>query len=170
MTDFKVSKLFGFLQYRNMETSNVLSHHSQESNHVMKDIAQKTKMETVSMRVITLVTLFFLPITFISVSLTRDASLKSHYLLIYRAATASIQKASFTAIADQVIFFKTIMSTDIIQFRRVDGKKVFQASALEFLLAVGGPMIAITFGAWWMVYWCITRPDRKKDLDEGQMV
>lgn len=33
----------------------------------MKDIARKTKIETVSMKVITLVTLFFLPGTFISV-------------------------------------------------------------------------------------------------------
>lgn len=36
----------------------------------MHIIAQKTKQETVSMRIITLVTLFFLPGTFISVSLT----------------------------------------------------------------------------------------------------
>lgn len=34
----------------------------------MNDIARKTKIETVSMKVITLVTLFFLPGTFISVS------------------------------------------------------------------------------------------------------
>ena len=33
----------------------------------MNDIARKTKVETVSMKVITLVTLFFLPGTFISV-------------------------------------------------------------------------------------------------------
>ena len=36
----------------------------------MHEIAKKTKQETVSMRIITLVTLFFLPGTFISVSLT----------------------------------------------------------------------------------------------------
>jgi len=35
----------------------------------MQDIAQKTKQETVSMRIITLVTLLYLPSTFISVSL-----------------------------------------------------------------------------------------------------
>ena len=34
----------------------------------MHEIASKTKQETVSMRIITLVTLFFLPGTFISVS------------------------------------------------------------------------------------------------------
>lgn len=36
----------------------------------MFDIAKKTQQETVSMKIITLVTLFFLPGTFISVSLT----------------------------------------------------------------------------------------------------
>ena len=33
----------------------------------MHEIAKKTKLETISMRIITLVTLFFLPGTFISV-------------------------------------------------------------------------------------------------------
>ena len=37
-------------------------------NVEMHDIAQKTGVETVSMRIITVVTLFFLPGTFISVS------------------------------------------------------------------------------------------------------
>lgn len=36
----------------------------------MNEIARKTKIETVSMKVITLVTLFFLPGTFISVGRT----------------------------------------------------------------------------------------------------
>ena len=45
------------LSARNMETM----------THDMHTIAQKTKQETISMRIITLVTLFFLPGTFISV-------------------------------------------------------------------------------------------------------
>jgi len=63
------------LNYRNAEASMVLAMKSQQSTENMeymtKDmhiIAQKTKQETVSMRIITLVTLFFLPGTFISVS------------------------------------------------------------------------------------------------------
>jgi Mg2+ and Co2+ transporter CorA len=35
--------------------------------HQMHDIAMQTKQETVSMRIITLVTLFFLPGTFVAV-------------------------------------------------------------------------------------------------------
>lgn len=40
----------------------------EEMTERMHEIAMKTKQETVSMRIITLVTLFFLPGTFISVS------------------------------------------------------------------------------------------------------
>ena len=43
----------------------------------MQKLAQKTKLETVSMRIITLVTLFFLPGTFISVCN------RSHYFGLY---------------------------------------------------------------------------------------
>ena len=46
----------------------------------MNDIARKTKIETVSMKVITVVTLFFLPGTFISVgslSLSQYASIEA---------------------------------------------------------------------------------------------
>lgn len=63
------------MNYRNAEATMVLAMRSQQSTENMevmtKDmhiIAQKTKQETVSMRIITLVTLFFLPGTFISVS------------------------------------------------------------------------------------------------------
>jgi hypothetical protein len=63
------------MNYRNIEASMALAMKSQQSTENMeiatKDmhiIAQKTKQETVSMRIITLVTLFFLPGTFISVS------------------------------------------------------------------------------------------------------
>ena len=41
--------------------------HMEAMTQDMHEIAHKTKQETVSMRIITLVTLFFLPGTFISV-------------------------------------------------------------------------------------------------------
>lgn len=44
----------------------------------MHTIAQKTKQETVSMRIITLVTLFFLPGTFISVRYPLLACVSCH--------------------------------------------------------------------------------------------
>ena len=61
------------LSTRNMEALTKGTQRStvnmERSTKDMHEIAQKTKQETVSMRIITLVTLFFLPFTFISVSL-----------------------------------------------------------------------------------------------------
>jgi hypothetical protein len=71
----KVRQLYGILQFQEIESSKALALRAQESAENMelmtKDmhiLALKTKSETVSMRIITLVTLFFLPGTFISVS------------------------------------------------------------------------------------------------------
>ena len=57
-----------------MEASKHLAEKARESAHEMhvitremNEIAKKTEQETVSMRIITLVTLFFLPGTFVSV-------------------------------------------------------------------------------------------------------
>lgn len=74
--------LFAMLEYQNEQASRLFAEKAQSSaNHMetmteemhamtrsMHELAQKTKQETVSMRIITLVTLFFLPGTFISVS------------------------------------------------------------------------------------------------------
>jgi len=69
-------QLYGILQYRSMEASKMLAEkahlsaaHMESMTVDMHDIARKTKQEAVSMRIITLVTLFFLPGTFISVRL-----------------------------------------------------------------------------------------------------
>ena len=71
-------QLNGMLQYRNMEASRMYADKANTTamrvklmTEAMHTIAQKTKQETVSMRIITCVTLFFLPGTFISVSLNQ---------------------------------------------------------------------------------------------------
>ena len=68
-------QLYGLLEYRSMVANKLLAEQAQVSARHMEDLTQdmheiavKTKQETVSMRIITLVTLFFLPGTFISVS------------------------------------------------------------------------------------------------------
>jgi hypothetical protein len=73
-----------------MQASKVMSERAQKSTESMEemtrnmqDLAQRTKLEAVSMRIITLVTLFFLPGTFISVSL--HAATKVPPKLIYLA-------------------------------------------------------------------------------------
>ncbi|KAL9038513.1 MAG: hypothetical protein Q9214_005251, partial [Letrouitia sp. 1 TL-2023] len=65
--------LHGILDFRNVQASQFLAQSSQDSaqnmediTHDMRTLARKTKTETVSMKIITLVTLFFLPGTFIS--------------------------------------------------------------------------------------------------------
>jgi hypothetical protein len=69
-------QLYGILEYQGMQANKGLAKKAQLSAEKMEKmtrdmhaIARKTKQETVSMRIITLVTLFFLPGTFISVSL-----------------------------------------------------------------------------------------------------
>ncbi|KAI9772652.1 MAG: hypothetical protein M1840_000246 [Geoglossum simile] len=78
LADWK-SLLYGILQYWNMEASKQLAKKAQQSADNMEvmtsnmyDITQKTKQETVSMKIITLVTLFFLPGTFISTLMSTD--------------------------------------------------------------------------------------------------
>lgn len=70
----EASKTLAGKANQNMEASKVLAGKAHDSTRSMEAItremhviAQKTKQETVSMRTVTLVTLFFLPGTFISV-------------------------------------------------------------------------------------------------------
>lgn len=69
---FKQAKLrkdqfHSILDYQNTQTNKFSTKSMVTMTEDMNDIARKTKIETVSMKVITLVTLFFLPGTFISV-------------------------------------------------------------------------------------------------------
>ncbi|CAN9101249.1 unnamed protein product [Alternaria alternata] len=69
----------GILQHRSSKASEFYAKESRESaarmetmTLKMQDLAMKTKQETVSMRVITTVTLFFLPATFIATFMSTD--------------------------------------------------------------------------------------------------
>lgn len=73
------SQLFGLLNHKNVLTNQQTSIRAQQSANKMerltshmKDIAIETEEETVSMRIVTYVTLVFLPGTFVSVSLRRE--------------------------------------------------------------------------------------------------
>lgn len=61
-------QLHSILDYQNTQANKDSTKSMFTMTEDMNDIARKTKIETVSMKVITLVTLFFLPGTFISVS------------------------------------------------------------------------------------------------------
>ena len=84
-------QLRGLLDFQNMQANKLLADQSRKSTknmesltHDMSEVAHKTKSETVSMKIITLVTLFFLPGTFISVgslfafSVSRCPGIRSH--------------------------------------------------------------------------------------------
>ena len=60
-------QLHSILDYQNTQANRYSTKSMYTMTEDMNDIARKTKIETVSMKVITLVTLFFLPGTFISV-------------------------------------------------------------------------------------------------------
>ena len=63
----KHNQLHSILEYQNTEINKLSTKNMMSMTEDMNDIARKTKIETVSMKVITVVTLFFLPGTFISV-------------------------------------------------------------------------------------------------------
>ena len=63
-----MQQLYGILNTLNAEANQESTSNMQRVTAEMHDIAIKTKQETISMRIITFVTLCFLPGTFISVS------------------------------------------------------------------------------------------------------
>lgn len=124
------------LQYRSTEASRLYASKAQISaermeimTREMHVIAQKTKVETVSMRIITWVTLFFLPGTFISVCI-------------------SLASTNFGSP------LQTLMSTPIVNFDK--NKQDFTSKnigfgALKLYLAISLPLVVITLLAWWAV-------------------
>lgn len=121
-------------------------------NGSMHEIAKKTQQETVSMKIITLVTLFFLPGTFISV--------RFFYNSFYTSTTSD-------RLANRKIScLKTIMSTDILKFQ--DNSKNFQSKALIYYLIITIPIMIITFGAWWVMYVWVKRGEEKKAYQRQQ--
>jgi O-glycosyl hydrolase len=132
-----------------MEASKLLAARAQQSTENMElitgdmhSLALRTKQETVSMRIITLVTLFFLPGTFISVS----------FHTLPRTKTTLTSR-------------KTIMSTDIVKFQTdTNGKsrKIFHLDALQLFLTIALPMMITVFAAWYAVYWWINRKEESK--------
>jgi hypothetical protein len=129
-----ILKLNSILQYRSVKANEFFAKKAQVSaDHMetmtieMHKIAQKTKQETVSMRVITSVTLFFLPSTFIAVCDYQTFD----FLLQLREP-------------------QTFMSTDILNFN--NNTQEFQLSGLKVYLAIALPMTALTFLAWFIIF------------------
>ncbi|KAF1953577.1 hypothetical protein CC80DRAFT_141785 [Byssothecium circinans] len=139
------SLLNGILQTRSVKANEFFAKKAHQSAHHMEmmtlemhAIAKKTEQETVSMRVITTVTLFFLPATFIAV------------------------RAFFTtARSFELNELQTFMSTDILGYK--DGHRDFQLDALHIYLSIALPLTALTFFVWWV----ISRLARKTGQPDG---
>tara|TARA_R110002060_G_scaffold36937_4_gene47964 strand:+ start:110 stop:319 length:210 start_codon:yes stop_codon:yes gene_type:complete len=57
------------------------------------------------------------------------------------------------------------MSTDIVKFEiNSDGqsREIFQAGALQLFITICFPLMAVTFVAWYGVYWWVNRKDERK--------
>ena len=101
------------------------------------------------MRIITLVTLAFLPGTFISVGLLVSASELCKTCLMRE---------------------QTLMSTDIIKFQNAGpdtSEQVVQLKAVKFYLMVSLPLVFGVFIAWYAVYLWETR---KEKMNKGRTV
>ena len=106
----------------------------------MHIIAQKTKAETVSMRIITWLTLIFLPGTFISVSTSAISSDFDSYL-------------------------QTLMSTPIVNFDKNKSDfhiKNIGFGALKLYLAISLPLVLVTLLARWAFSFREDQKERKE--------
>lgn len=122
-----LKQLYGILEYRNVEASKELAGKAQWSADRVEYMTQQMKQEAVFMRIITLVTLFFLPGTFVSVS-----------------SQARLE----TALTDDLR--QTLMSTDIVHWQKPDFgglEKVVSIGAVKLFVALTIPFMILTFGA-----------------------
>jgi hypothetical protein len=122
------------LQWKSAQFNSQLAARAQTSaenmeamTQAMHTIAHETKMEAANMRIITLVTLFFLPGTFVSVSV----------------ALCLVAALRLTPV-------ETLMSTPIIHY--LDDQQVINRDALNLFLAVALPLLAITILTWYGLY------------------
>lgn len=143
--------MYGLLNHQNMRASKLSTLKMEKVTDGMHQIAKRTQQETVSMRIITLITLIFLPGTFVSVSCFSGLAYVS--ILLTRR--------------------QTIMSTDIVTWDtnslNQQEETVF-TGAVKFFLILTLPLIFATFAAWAGFYWSEKRKERKRwDEDENAL-
>lgn len=134
--------MYGILEYQNVEGGKELAGNAQYSAIHVEYMTQQMKQEAVFMRIITLVTLFFLPGTFVSVSYPKSLE---------------------AALADNPL--QTVMSTDIVHWQTPDPgalEKVVSSGAIQIFLAVTLPFMVITFVAAYGFYRWSNRQERKE--------
>ncbi len=141
--------MYGILEYRNVEASKELAGKAQYSADHVEYMTQQMKQEAIFMRIITLVTLFFLPGTFVSVS---------------------NQKRLGLAVTDDLL--QTLMGTDIVHWQSPEPgglEKVVSLGAIKIFLSMTIPCMALTFAAAcgfyrWSKYRETNEMDRQADM------
>ena len=136
-------QLLQLFAHRNMTANKEMTHRAHESAQKMesltthmKHIALKTEKETIFMRIITVVTLLFLPGTFVAVSRHH------HFRLTMKA-----------------LIPQTLMSTDIVKFQNDnDTISRFSWQALLMYFGITVPIMVITI---WAAFWYRRREQEK---------
>lgn len=123
----------------------------------MKKVAEKTAIQTSSMHLITLVTLFFLPATFVAVRLF------------------GLPSFSFVELADSLTSSQTFFSSGAFQWDQNDpegsSKPFWKPEFFALFAAICFPMTGAIICVWWALYWRNNRMRRQRGLeDEEQQI
>lgn len=138
-------KFNGILQYKNMRTGEYFAQSAKVSTEKMEQLSVKTKQETVSIHVITILTLFFLPGTFVAV----------------RYGLSCLSRMVLWALTRCQTFFSSgIINFDDDEITNI-GDWVTKWSALKLFGLICGPLMCITLSAWAMAYYFAHRQHRK---------
>ena len=150
-TPANAQQLYGILEYRNVEASKEVAGRARYSADRVEYMTQQMKQEAIFMRIITLVTLFFLPGTFVSVRASRR--------LEFAMTDTSLQ---------------TLMSTDIVHWQVQDSgksKETVSFGAIQIYLAVTLPCMFLTFvaaiGLYRWTKWREQRILKQQDVTEA---
>ncbi|KAK6065942.1 hypothetical protein SCUP234_12305 [Seiridium cupressi] len=128
-----VSLFDAILQFKNMRTGEYFSHAAKVSADKMAELTVRTKQETVSIHVITILTLIFLPGTFVAV--------RYGFPYLYGVAVWVLTKCQ-TFFSSNVIDFGS--ASDVSSF----GRWSTNWGALKLFAIVCGPLMAIVLSAW----------------------
>ena len=157
-----ISRQFdAILQYRSVQVSRIFAHSAHESAAKMEKLAQKTEHGTASMHVITAVTLFFLPGTFIAVCVCLVMLWKGFLLPLAQSFADSLAARR-----------QTFFQSGIFQWqpRPDDAEEAwwFNLHGFYLFLAICLPVMAVTGLLWWSCYKYLKRRSRQS-LEESEV-
>lgn len=139
----------GILQHLSMRIGESYAHLAKSSTDNMEDLTRQAKREAVSVHAITLLTLFFLPATFVAVRLGP--------LVRHRPATWILTGLQ-TFFGSGVVEFEKKASTDGLGYWTV------RWGAVRLFAIVCGPLTLLVFSLWAVTYWFMSSRRRRSSL------